>query len=220
MTKIIAIDGTAASGKGTLSKSLAAYLAYDYLDTGSVYRRTAYEAMKKHIDLNDVQALVAIVGEIDYSDEIKEDLHTDEIGSVASQIAVYQPLREVLNIMQRNFVKDKNGNPKKGIVVDGRDIGTVIFPNADLKFFITASVEERAKRRYLQLKSKGKDITLDVVLRDLQERDERDAKRLVSPTIAAPDAVIVDTELLNANEVLDLIISLSRKIIEDDLKAA
>ncbi len=220
MTKIIAIDGTAASGKGTVAKSLAAHFGYDYLDTGSVYRRTAYEAMNAGIAFNDVDALVALVEQIDYAAPISGDLHTDEIGNSASQIAVHSRLRDVLNGMQRGFVLDKNKVAKKGIVVDGRDIGTVIFPNADLKFFITATTEERAKRRYLQLKSKGKDIILEVVLRDLRERDMRDASRLVSPTVAANDAIILDTTLLNAQEVLDLIISLSHKVIADDLKAA
>ena len=208
---IIAIDGMAASGKGTLSKKLATHFGYDYLDTGLLYRRTAYEAIIANIDLDNLAEVLKVAKNIDYTQSISEDLHTDEIGSVASRIAVYKGLRKELNKIQLDFP-----NGRKGVVIDGRDIGTVIFPNADLKFFITASLEERAKRRYLQLKNKGKEIIFDVVLRDLKERDERDSKRLVAPTVAASDAVIIDSSELDADDVFNLVVSLSSKAIDSN----
>ena len=208
---IIAIDGMAASGKGTLSKKLATHFGYDYLDTGLLYRRTAYEAIIANIDLDNLAEVLKVAKNIDYTQSISEDLHTDEIGSVASRIAVYKGLRKELNKIQLDFP-----NGRKGVVIDGRDIGTVIFPNADLKFFITASLEERAKRRYLQLKNKGKEIIFDVVLRDLKERDERDSKRLVAPTVAASDAVIIDSSELDADDVFNLVVLLSSKAIDSN----
>lgn len=212
---IIAIDGTAASGKGTLSKKLANKFGYSYLDTGALYRRTAYEILKNEVDHADLHAVLAMAKSINYSQNTDIDLHTDAIGNIASKIAVYQSLRSFLNQLQIDFPVNKTG-----AVVDGRDIGTVIFPNADLKLFITASTEERAKRRYLQLSSKGLNTSYEVIFNDLKERDERDSRRLVAPTLAANDAVFIDTTDLNAEEVYNLAVSLTEKVIENAKKVA
>jgi cytidylate kinase len=212
---VMAIDGVAASGKGTLSKKLAAHYGFDYLDTGVIYRKVAFYALKDAIDINDPASVVACIERYDISAPINEPLHTEQISSTASVIGVHKDVRNALNQAQRDFALGK-----KGVVLDGRDIGTIIFPNADLKLFITADVEVRAERRFKQLQKEGKQVIFDEVLKNLRERDERDTYRKVAPTVAADDAIVIDTSNLNADAVLELAISLSHKTIMDSLKAA
>lgn len=205
---IIAIDGTAASGKGTLSKALAKHIHFDYLDTGLLYRIAAYNLIKNNIDIADISKIVTHLKSVNFTGYEGINLHIDEIGNIASQIAPFAEVREVLNHIQKDFPKGR-----RGVVIDGRDIGTVVFPEADLKFFITANVEIRANRRYKQLKSSGKEVILADVLKDLRERDERDIHRKVAPTVAALDAITIDTTHLDAAAVLELVLSLSQKAI-------
>ena len=212
---IMAIDGVAASGKGTLSKKLAAHYGFDYLDTGVIYRKVAFYAIQDAVDINDPAAVVACIERRDISASINEPLHTEQISSTASVIGAHKEVRSALNQAQRDFALGK-----KGVIMDGRDIGTIIFPNADLKLFITADVTVRAERRFKQLQKEGKQVIFDEVLKNLRERDERDTHRKVAPTVAADDAIVIDTSNLDADAVLELAISLSHKTVMDSLKAA
>ncbi|AIF82077.1 cytidylate kinase [endosymbiont of Acanthamoeba sp. UWC8] len=201
MTVIIAIDGPSASGKGTLSKGLAKKLGFDYLDTGSLYRILGYYALEAELASNDAEKIVGLVPEIDFSKSKNLTLTSDKVSKMASEIASQPKVREALNSMQKNFPLGK-----VGAVIDGRDIGTVIFPDADCKFFITADLGVRAERRYKQLQSGRKDIIFDQVLQSLKERDELDRNRAIAPTLPADDAIIIDNSDLNADEVLQVVL--------------
>ncbi|KIE05281.1 Cytidylate kinase [Candidatus Jidaibacter acanthamoeba] len=201
MTVIIAIDGPSASGKGTLSKGLARKLGFDNLDTGSLYRILAYYALEAELASNDAEKIVALVPGIDFSQPKNLILTSDKVSKMASEIASQPKVREALNSMQKNFPLGK-----AGVVIDGRDIGTVIFPDADCKFFITADLGVRAERRYKQLQSGRKDIIFDQVLQSLKERDELDRNRAIAPTLPADDAIIIDNSDLNADEVLQVVL--------------
>lgn len=206
---IIAIDGTSGSGKGTLSTKLAQHFGFAFLDTGKIYRIVAASVLEAGIATDNVPGIIKIIGTINFSSHNYHSLHTPEISQCASEIAVHKDVRAQLNQAQRDF---PNGH--KGVVIDGRDIGTVIFPNAHIKFFITASVEVCAERRFKQLQSDGKLVSYADVLRDLKERDARDAERKVAPTQAALDAIVIDTSLLDAASVLELAISLSARHVD------
>ncbi|MDF3047835.1 MAG: cytidylate kinase [Candidatus Midichloriaceae bacterium] len=212
---IIAVDGTSGSGKGTLSVRLAKHYGFAMLDTGKIYRLVASEVLKAGISTSDITGILNVADSLDFSSITANNLHTQEISKCASYIAVYPELRSRLNQMQRDFP-----NNFKGTVVDGRDIGTVIFPNAQIKFFITASIEVCAERRYKQLQNEGNLLSYADVLRDLRERDVRDAERKVAPSHAASDAIVIDTSYLDANSVLELAISLSQKHVNDYFNAA
>ncbi|MBA8667675.1 (d)CMP kinase [Holosporaceae bacterium 'Namur'] len=201
MTVIIAIDGPSASGKGTLSKGLARKLGFDYLDTGSLYRILGYYALEAKLASNEAEKIVALVPGIDFSQPKNITLTSDKVSKMASEIASQPKVREALNSMQKNFPSGKSG-----AVIDGRDIGTVIFPEADCKFFITADLGVRAERRYKQLQSGRKDIIFDQVLQSLKERDELDRNRAIAPTLPADDAIIIDNSDLNADEVLQVVL--------------
>jgi len=199
---VIAIDGPAASGKGSLAKKLAQMLNFDFLDTGALYRRVALKALKQNIDLTDENAIIAVTKELkaelgaEYDDSA---LRSDNVGSTASKIAQIQAVRDILINFQRNFAQ----NAEKGAVLDGRDIATVICPNADIKLFITASVEKRATRRYKELQSRGIDGTNSSVLAEMQERDDRDKARLDEHLNPDHDNFIIDTSDMTPQEVLD-----------------
>jgi cytidylate kinase len=199
---VIAIDGPAASGKGSLTKKLAAQLGYDFLDTGSLYRRIALKCIENGVDLDNKDQIIATAR--DFEAELNDNyddsaLRTDNIGSTASKIAQILDVRAVLVEFQRNFAK----NAEKGAVLDGRDIGTIICPDADIKFYVTASVEERAKRRHKELQSRGIDATTSAVLAEMQERDARDAKRLDEHLAPNHKVNIIDTSDMTPSEVLD-----------------
>ena len=206
---IISIDGVAASGKGTLSEKLAAHHKFDFLDTGKMYRKLGYHVLEQKIDFNDITSILQISTKIDFSD-LSPALHTDEISYAASQISKHPDIRESLNSFQKHFPIGK-----KGCVIDGRDIGTVIFPNADIKFFITADVEIRAGRRFKQLQKLGKDVSFELVLRDLKERDYQDINRSVAPTVAADDAIVLDTSNLDADSTFELAKRLTEKAVSE-----
>lgn len=216
---VIAIDGPAASGKGTLVRALADKLNFAFMDTGALYRATAFELIssglsaKDHRDAADAaQILVKKIEQAQTPDEIlgNKSLREDKIGKEASTIAAYPDVREVLNDLQRTFAENP-GKPYKGAVLDGRDIGTVICPNADLKLFITAKTEIRAKRRVKELQSRGIVATYEAVLKDMRERDARDAEREAAPMKPADDAVIIDSSDLDAGEMLDKVLDLVKQ---------
>ena len=199
---IISIDGPAASGKGSLAKKLAEMLGYDFLDTGALYRRVALKVIENDVNVDDKDAVItcaqALSSELaDFYDD--SALRKDNVGSTASKVAQIQEVRDVLVDFQRNFAK----NAEKGAVLDGRDIGTVICPNADIKFFITASLEKRAMRRHKELQLRGIEATKPSVLAEMQERDDRDSGRLNAHLEDGHDVNFIDTSDMAPEEVLD-----------------
>ena len=211
---IIAIDGTAASGKGTLAKRISKEFEFAYLDTGKLYRLVAYIIIKDKINSNDINEVKNRFTNFNFEDiSLKlPTLKSDEVGKMASLIAGYKELRDILLQYQKEFAFKKHHN-KKGVILDGRDIGTVVLPDANLKFFIDANVETRAERRWKELISLGQSTIKRNVLKDLRSRDERDSQRKHSPLIPASDAILLDTTNLSADEVF----SLAKKYIEDYL---
>ena len=194
---VIAVDGPAASGKGTIAQGAAHALGFHYLDSGSLYRLVAFKALAEGIAPEQESRLAqaaeglasTFVGErilLDGAD-VTAAIRSPEVSAAASQIAIHPRVRQALLSLQRSF----RGSP--GLVADGRDMGTVVFPDARLKVFVTASAEERARRRYKQLIEKGNSVTLQSLLRDIRERDARDGARAVAPLRPAADAIILDT---------------------------
>lgn len=189
---IIAIDGPAAAGKGTLAERLAAHYGLPYLDTGLLYRAIGRLAFDQGIDLDDGPATGAIARALTPEDLTRTDLRGREAGELASRVAVHPPVREALVAFQRAFARRPGG-----AVLDGRDIGTVICPDADVKLFVTASAEVRARRRTDELAAKGRAVDYDRILAEVRERDERDSNRATAPLKPAADAVIIDTSDLD-----------------------
>ena len=213
---VIAIDGPSGSGKGTVARRVAAELGWHLLDSGALYRLTALAASRHGIGLDDPEKLAKLAASLDVrfgSDEsgeeqiwldgdlVSAELRTEESGKGASTVAALQPVRDALLELQRSFRK------APGLVADGRDMGTHVFPNAALKVFLTASSEERARRRHKQLKEKGIDVSLAALSRDIEDRDRRDSERSVAPLRPAEDARILDSSGKSieavANAVLD-----------------
>ena len=199
---VITIDGPAASGKGSLAKKLAAHLGYDFLDTGALYRRVALKCIENSIKPNENDKIIAISAELSRNLHEQYDdnaLRNDKVGDFASICAQIPEVRANLDDFQRNFSK----NAEKGAVLDGRDIGTVICPNADVKLFVTASTEIRAKRRSLELQLRGITVTNPQVLAEMQERDLRDKPRLDEHLTPDHDAYVIDTSDMTPNTVMD-----------------
>ncbi len=217
---VIAIDGPAASGKGTLGRALAKALQFDYLDTGALYRATAFELLSTGFsakDKNDArdcaQILVHKIKNAGGAHIILDhpSLREDKVGREASIIATYPEVREVLDNFQKEFAKHPPAG-FKGTVLDGRDIGTVICPDAPLKLFVTADVEIRAQRRVKELQSRGISCNTGDVLNDMRERDARDENRKDAPMKAAKDAIIIDSSTLNASQMLEKALLLAKRI--------
>lgn len=215
---VIAIDGPAASGKGTLARTLAEKLGFAHMDTGALYRAAAFELISSGLSVKDendavdaTQILVKKIRNAQSPDEIlgNATLREDKIGKEASKIAAYPRVREVLKALQRDFAANP-GKGFKGVVLDGRDIGTVICPDATLKLFVTASIEVRTNRRLKELQSKGLTATYGAVLKDMRERDTRDAQRKTAPMKPADDAVILDSSDLNASQALEKALEIAR----------
>ena len=200
---IIAIDGTAASGKGTLGRTLAMRLQLDYLDTGQLYRAVGFIGLENGLDLDtsDPTEMVRIATGLDLSLPFSTELRTSEIGKAASKVAAFAEVRKALLRKQRDFAE--NPPHKNGAVLDGRDIGTVVLPEADAKFYVDAAADIRANRRHLELSASGEEISFSEVLSDLIKRDCRDKNRTVAPLIAADDAFFIDSSTKNAEEVLE-----------------
>ena len=211
----IAIDGTAASGKGTLARSLSKEFNFAYLDTGKLYRASALIISKKNIHYENIKDIKKIIGSFDFStfNFFDDMLKSDEIGKLASMISGYKELRNILLEYQKTFSYKRHDN-KVGVILDGRDIGTVVLPEADIKFFITASLSERAERRWKELILLGQSTIKRNVEKDIRDRDERDSKRTHSPLVAASDAILLDTTNLDANESF----LLAKEYVEERLK--
>lgn len=194
---LIAIDGPAASGKGTIAKMLGGKLNLPVLYTGNIYRAVAYKLWISSLDPNDVEMAIEAAKNLKLSDLDNPNLTKEEIGKYASIIGSYSKLRDVTYLFQRKFIEES-----KGAVIEGRDIGTVICPEADYKFYITADVEVRAKRRAGQ----QTDSNYKTILMDLKLRDERDQNRSIAPLKPADDAIIIDSSDMNAEETLKKIV--------------
>jgi len=210
---IIAVDGPAGAGKGTLARRIAETYNLAYLDTGALYRGVGLHVLDMGADPEDVASATHAAKNLDIEILDSPQLRTEDAGEAASKVAAIPQVRAALLEFQREFAQNpmsKKGEEKQyiGSILDGRDIGTVVCPKADLKLFITASAEERARRRTLELQAKGHDAIHEHVLLDILARDERDRDRATAPMVQAKDAVVLDTTHLNADEVFDRVVKL------------
>lgn len=211
----IAIDGPAGAGKSTIAKAIAKRLRLFYVDTGAMYRAIAYKALCLNIPLDQEVDVTKMAWQTDIilehsearrvfcdGQDVTEAIRSPEVSRSVSVIAAYSQVRERLVDLQRQEAE------RGGVVMDGRDIGTYVLPQADLKIFLTASSEERARRRWLELQQSGKDLSLEVVQQDMEARDQYDQQREVSPLVPATDAIILDTTGLRVEEIVDRVLSL------------
>lgn len=220
---VVTIDGPSGAGKGTISKLLADKLGWHLLDSGAIYRVLAVASVHHQIEADDEEGLVPLASSLDVNFTTHEDAMTivlegedvtstireEQIGELASKIAPLPRVREALLRRQRAFKQEP------GLIADGRDMGTVVFPNALVKIFLTASAEQRAARRYEQLKAMGRDVNIARLLSDIKQRDERDANRKVAPLIPAEGAFVIDSTALSIEEVFESAL----KVIEDKLES-
>jgi CMP/dCMP kinase len=200
---IVAIDGPSASGKGTIAKLLADKLNIKYMPTGNMYRAIAKRVLANQIDIDDVKSILQIASQIKLHDLYESDLNNEVIGSAASKIASLPEIRKEMYDFQRNFALNEGK-----AILEGRDIGTVIYPEAEFKFFITASPEVRAQRRYKELQEKGFQVIYNEVVEDMKLRDLRDTQREDAPLKAAKDSVIIDTTNMNIEQVITYIMNI------------
>lgn len=211
---VVTIDGPGGSGKGSLALSVAKELGFHLLDSGAIYRLLALKAMREGVDLDDSEALIGLLDHFDIrfetgdelsiplldNEDVSAVLRTEETGDAASRVARHGPVRSALLAVQRAFFK------APGLVADGRDMGSVVFPEARFKFFLYASIEIRAQRRYKQLINMGLSANIAQLEADMSERDERDRNREASPLLPADDAMVVDSSLLDLNQVTELVL--------------
>ncbi|MCB5191750.1 (d)CMP kinase [Methylobacillus arboreus] len=216
---VIAIDGPSASGKGTVAQRVARELGYHYLDSGAIYRIAALAALKRGISWQDETTLAEMAAHLNIrfsaadiyldNEAITEAVRTEEISRGASEVAVHPALRQALLNLQQSFRK------APGLVADGRDMATVVFPDAQTKIFLTASAEVRAKRRYKQLMEKGNHANLADILQDLQTRDARDSQRSVAPLQKSEDAKLLETSQLSIEQAVKAVLDHSRAPTKD-----
>ncbi|WP_328988081.1 (d)CMP kinase [Thiorhodovibrio winogradskyi] len=215
MTPVITIDGPSGCGKGTIAAKLAERLGWHLLDSGALYRGLGHAAMAAGVDLDDGEALGQLAGRLDLrfagqrllleGDDISSAIRTETAAAAASRVARHAPVRAAMLDWQRNAVRPP------GLVADGRDMGTVVFASAPLKFYLDASLKERANRRYKQLNDKGVDANLVDLTDDLRERDQRDQQRALSPLVAADDAVVMDTTRMSIDAVFNSVMDAVRR---------
>lgn len=220
---IIAVDGASGTGKSTICKLVALELDLGFLDTGAIYRAIALAVKENKVDIKNEEALKNICRTLNLSFEFKngnnsvylgkrdisEDIRTPEISMLSSSVSAIPFVRQAVLEIQRRFAK---GTKKHGIIADGRDMGTVVFPKAEVKIFLTASSEVSAKRRYKELKEKGLDVKYDEILKETIQRDKRDRERKIAPLKKAPDAIEVNTDNLDINGVKERIKSIIAKV--------
>ncbi len=214
---IIAVDGPAAAGKGTLARRLADHFGLAYLDTGTLYRATAARLLRSGDDPNNPNAAAAAAGALVAADLQSPDLRAEHVGQAASVVAAHHPVRAALLAYQRKFAAQPPQN-KRGAVLDGRDIGTVVLPDADVKIFVTASLEARATRRHKELRALGQKSIRADILQEMQDRDTRDRERAAAPLKPAPNAFLLDTTALDADAAFEaaLLFVTSRQLTPDN----
>ena len=199
MTIVIAIDGLAGSGKGTIAKNISSFYNFPHLDSGILYRSVAYLCHKGGENVFDEKRVLKYAQNLNIEEIDVDKLRTEEIDQISSKISSFSSVRESLKIFQLNFKKIHSD--KSGIVIDGRDITTVIFPDAEIKFYVTASLKDRANRRFEELVLNNPKIDKKLVIKELQKRDQRDMERSVAPLKIAKDAIVIDTSDLKIEEV-------------------
>ena len=215
---VIAIDGPAGAGKSTISKLIAKNLGINYIDTGAMYRAITYKCIKEDIDVNDIQRVVDLCSrtDVDFVDNyiyldgqrLNEEIRTLQVSSRVSDVAKIPQVREVLLEKQREIGK------RSDVILDGRDVGTHIFPDAKYKFFLNASAQERGRRRYQELIDKGQSVVLEEIIEDIKKRDYIDSTRVVAPLVKADDAIEVDTTYMTIDQVVTYISDMVRRIGE------
>ena len=208
---VIAVDGPAGAGKSTIAKIIADKLNINYIDTGAMYRAVTYKVLQNNIDTTDEQAIIEVAkaSEIDFKDNniyldgkiLKEEIRTPEVSNNVSNVAKIKEVRYLMVDVQREIGK------RNSVILDGRDIGSYVFPNADYKFFLNASPEERGERRYKELVKKGYETTLEEVIKDVIRRDEIDSNREFAPLVKADDAIEIDTTGKSIEGVVEDVIS-------------
>jgi cytidylate kinase len=213
---VIAVDGPSASGKGSVAEKVADCLGYHYLDSGAIYRILAFAAYKAGVDWSDEQSLAELASRlnIDFKqsevfldgDRVSEAIRSEAMGRGASEVAVHPAVRAALLQLQQNF------RQSPGLVADGRDMASVVFPDAKLKIFLTASTETRAKRRHLQLLNRGLSADYQAILDDLTQRDLRDSQRTTAPLKQMPEALLLDTTARSIQEAVDFILNAYQKV--------
>ena len=223
MSMNIAIDGPAGAGKSTIAKRLAKKLGFSYVDTGAMYRAMAYYFLQHNIDAKDENAIAAACPDVDVTityengeqqvllngENVNGVIRNEEVGNMASSTSVYPVVRKKLVELQRQLAKSAD------VIMDGRDIGTVVLPHADLKIYQIASVETRAKRRYLENKERGLEADLETIKKEIEQRDYQDMHRAISPLKKADDAIELDTSNMTLEEVVDQVLTLINKTREE-----
>ena len=223
MAPVMTIDGPSGAGKGTLCQLLAEKLGWHLLDSGAIYRVLSLAALHHDVEIDSEAALVPLAANLDVQfqvegalvkvilegEDVSRTIRTEEVGNAASKIAAFPRVREALLRRQRAF------RQAPGLIADGRDMGTVVFPEADVKIFLDASAEERAQRRYKQLQDKGFDVNFERLLTEIRERDDRDRNRAVAPLKPAEDALVVDSTSMTIDEVLATVLAYAEQQLGD-----
>ncbi|MBI6403973.1 (d)CMP kinase [Proteus sp. PR00208] len=219
---VITVDGPSGAGKGTLCQALAKAFGWHLLDSGAIYRVLALAALHHHVDITSEDALVPLAANLDVrfipnenglsvileGEDVSTEIRTETVGNTASQAATFPRVREALLRRQRAF------RTAPGLIADGRDMGTIVFPDAQVKIFLEASAEERARRRMLQLQEKGFNVNFERLLSEIKERDYRDRNRAVAPLVAAKDALILDSTSLSIDEVIEKSLAYAKKNLQ------